>query len=93
MNKIIAISFLPICLIAILLITQIVVSNMLSTTGVELDKLQFDIIKYQKENTLLREKVLADTSFRNVASAAAEMGFVDVKTNVYISNQLPITRR
>ncbi len=93
MKKIIAVAFLPICLVVILLVTQIIVSNMLSTTGVELDRLQSDIIKYKKENTLLREKVLNNTSFMNVASAAAEMGFIDVKSSVYISNQLPITRR
>ena len=93
MKKIIAISFPLFLFVVILLLTQIVVSNMLSTTGVKLDSLQSDIIKYHKANTHLREKVLSDTSFRNVASSAAEMGFIDVKTNVYISNQLPITRR
>ena len=93
MKKLIVLSF-PLFIITIILtITHVIVSNLLSTAGVELDRLQSDLILFQKENTVLREKVLSDTSLLNIASSAAEMGFIDTKTNLYLPDQLPIARR
>jgi cell division protein FtsL len=93
MKKIIVVSFPLIFIVIALSIAHVIVSNMLSTTGVELDKLQTDLQVFQKENTFLREKVLVDTSFNSIASVAAEMGFVDSKSNVYLPEQIPLTRR
>jgi hypothetical protein len=86
--------FLPLVIFTIILsVVHVIVSNMLSTAGVDLDKLQTDLTKYQKENTILREHVLTDTSLNFIASSAAKMGFVNAKTNIYIQAPLPLAKR
>ncbi len=93
MKKLIVLTF-PLLLVTVLLsITHVIVSNMLSTAGVELDQLQTDLVKYEKENIILREKVLADTSLQNIASIAAGMGFVDSKSTINLTHKEPLTRR
>lgn len=93
MKKSLYLFFLLIMVIISLTITHVVVSNMLSTTGVELDTLQVNVIKYKKENTLLHEQVLEQSSLFHIASAAAEMGFVPAKSTVYLSAPLPLAKR
>lgn len=65
-------------------IVQVVVSNNLSTTGIELAKIEDKITVYKKENALLQEKLLVASSFTNIASKAADMGFVEEKTRVFL---------
>ena len=77
-------------LILVLSVVQVIVSNRLSTTGTELGKLQDDISNFKKENAILREKVLVASSLDRIASSAAELGFTDTKTHVFISAPLPI---
>lgn len=93
MKRLIVLFFPFVVVIIILTLSHVMVANMLSTTGVELDKLQTDLTKYKKENIFLHEKFLADTSLNHIASAAAEMGFVDALTNVYLPAELPLTNR
>ena len=93
MKKLIFITFPLFIIIVFLSIIQVVVANMLSTAGVELDLLQTDLIKLHKENTLLRETVLSDTSLTKIASTAANMGFADAKTSLYLSDNIPMARR
>ena len=45
-----------------LTIVHVVVSNMLSTTGIELEKLQTELTAYKKENVILQEQVLEASS-------------------------------
>lgn len=71
-------------------LAHVVVSNSLSTTGIVLSKLEKQIDKYKKENALLSEYVLTQSSFTEIASQAAEMGFVHAKSQVYLSSPLPI---
>lgn len=77
-------------LILLLSVVQVVVSNRLSTTGTTLGKLQDDISQYKKENAILREKVLIASSLDHIASSAAELGFAQTKTHVFLSTPLPI---
>lgn len=77
-------------IIVILSLAHVVVSNSLSTTGIVLSKLQKQIDRYKKENSLLAENVLMQSSFTEIASRAAEMGFVHAKSHVYLSSPLPI---
>lgn len=93
MKNLIYFTFPLFTIIVCLSLVHIIVANILSTTGVELDLLQSELIKYHKENTLLREKVLMDTSLTKIASTAAELGFVDAKANIYLSENVPIARR
>jgi cell division protein FtsL len=71
-------------------VTQVVISNRLSTTGIELEKIQSEIAKYKKENTLMEEKVLAASSLLNISKKAKALGFVESKSSVYLSNPLPL---
>ena len=65
-------------------IVQVVVSNNLSTTGIELAKLEDKITVYKKENAILQEKILIASSFTTIASKAADMGFVEEKSRVFL---------
>lgn len=79
--------------IVTLSIVHVVVSNMLSTTGIDLEKLQTDLTHFKKENTILEEQVLEASSLEHIASAAATMGFVDDKSPVVIDAPLPLAKR
>lgn len=79
--------------ILVLSVVQVVVSNGLSTTGTELGRLQEEIGRYQTETAILSEKVLIASSLTQVASSAGALGFLEPKSQVYISSPLPIARR
>lgn len=86
--------FVPLLTITVFLVlVHVIVSNMLSTAGVELDILQTKLTETQKQNIIIREQVLTDTSLRHIASSAADMGFVKAKTNIYLPDQLPLAKR
>lgn len=80
-------------IILVLTIIHVVVANMLSTSGVELNTLQMDLIKYKKENTILSEQVLDQTSLQHIASVAAQMGFIESRTYVSVNAPLPLAQR
>lgn len=82
-------SFLVV-VILILSVIQIIVSNSLSTSGIQLSRLQAEIQNYNRQNYTLQEKLLTRSSYSNIASEAATVGFVSSKTVVTISNSLPI---
>ena len=85
--------FLLTILIAIivgLLITRMVISNTISTSGVALGKIQDEYAKYKTENTLLREKIFTLSSLSYVSSAAGQIGFVGSKSNFALSKTRPI---
>ncbi len=71
-------------------IIQVAVSNKLSTTGIELENLQSQITKYKKENTTLEEKVLEASALINVSKKAKALGLVETKSQIYLSNPLPL---
>ncbi len=84
----------PLFILCIILsVIQVVISNMLSTSGVELDGLQDNLIKYKNENAILREEVLKNTSLTKIASSAAVLGFVDAKSSINLSYNETLTRR
>ena len=69
---------------------QVIISNSLSTTGITLAKLEKELALYKKENILLQEKVLHISSLTHIASVASELGFVQEKSQVYLSTPLPL---
>lgn len=71
-------------------VVQVVISNRLSTTGIELEKIQSEVAKYKKENTLLEEKVLEASSLINVSQKAKSLGFVESKSQIYLTSPLPL---
>lgn len=76
-----------------LCIAQISVANQISTTGAELAALQQEIDEYERQNTILEEEVLTASSLTNISEKAEELGFVEVKNQVALSNNLPLARR
>lgn len=71
--------------IVFLSIIQIVVSNSLSTTGIELDSLDDKIKSYRKENSLLEEKLLQASSLTTIDSKAKILGFTEVKSEMVLT--------
>ncbi len=67
-------------------VMQVSVSNSLSTTGIELASIEEKITKYEKENARLSEALLTASSFDTIASKAAELGFIESKSAVVLTN-------
>lgn len=84
---------LVICIVVGLSIVQVTVSNSLSTTGIELGKIEEQISSYRNENARLSEKLLTLSSFDTIASKAADMGFIEEKTHIVLTKPLPIAAR
>ncbi|MBI2430679.1 MAG: hypothetical protein HYV39_01540 [Candidatus Levybacteria bacterium] len=80
-------------LIISLSILQVVVSNSLSITGITLSRLETELTNYQRENALLREKMLLNTSLTQIASKAATLGFEEGKSQIVVGSLLPIALR
>ena len=80
-------------LIVVLSVTQIIVSNSLSTKGVSLGKLQDKIQANKKENMLLKEQVLTLSSFTTIASKAAEIGLQKNVSRLYMETSMPIASK
>lgn len=84
MKKPILFIILIIGIVISLSIIQVSVSNSLSTTGLELAKIDNQITEYKKKNALLHEKLLTASSFTTIASQAAELGFIEAKSRVFL---------
>lgn len=84
---------LLVTIIIALSILQVVISNSLSTTGLELGRLDDDVRQYKKENMLLKEELLVLTALTQISSSAAELGFVDKSAEIYIKTPLPLAKK
>lgn len=82
-----------IIIIASLSLVQVIVSHNISTTGMELGKLQEEISELKKKNAILHEQVLVESSLTHIASEAARMGFTDADSPLVFSDQTPLARR
>lgn len=71
-------------IIVILLVIQISVSNMLSTGGIKLSDIQGQIQGMQRENAILKEKILSVSSLTYISGQAEKEGFVPDKTQVVV---------
>lgn len=74
----------------VLAILRVVVANSISTSGVELGKINEAVNSYQLENYLLSEKLLEQSSLSVIASEAAKLGFADTGESFVLNNPLPI---
>ena len=81
---------LSILVIIILSLVQIVVSNQLSTTGIVLGKLQDQLKTLKERNFVLKEDVLLSSSFTHIASSASSLGYVERKSQIYLTNSIPL---
>lgn len=76
--------------IFILVGLRIVVSNTISTSGVELGKINEETGILNLVNASLSEKFFAEASLTTIASEAASLGFTNHKENFVLTNPLPI---
>ena len=90
----------PVFIIAILSFTIFVLSiarvalvNSISTTGADLVKIQGELEKYEKDNAILEEEYLLASSLTTLESQAEQRGFVESKSQKYLSAPLPLARR
>lgn len=79
-----------ICFIVLLAVIQVTVSNSFTTDGIQLSKTQEKIATLKKENTLLREQLYTKSSYTNIASAAATLGFIESRSSIFLDAPLPI---
>lgn len=73
-----------------LTVIQVGIMNQMTTTGIELVKIEKELTMYRKENTILEEQLLASESLTNISGKAKRLGFVDSKSQVYFSTPLPL---
>ncbi len=76
--------------IVLLSVTRVVVTNNISTNGIDLGKIQAQVADLKKQNAYLHEQVLELSSLNYIASAAADTGFVTSKTQMVLSSPLPL---
>ncbi len=77
--------------VVVLSLVEISVSNMLSTGGIQLSKVQAQIAIYQRQNALLEEKIYTLSSLTHVAEEAQKLGYVPAsKSTLVIANPQPL---
>lgn len=74
-------------------VIQVVISNSLSTTGLDLSKIEGNLHVYQRENDMLRQKMLIASSLTRIASVAGELGFASKKSEIFVSTPLPLAAK
>lgn len=93
MKKPIAFILFLSCIIGLLTVVQVIVSNRLATSGVTLAKAQEELRDYKKENALLQQTYLEQAALTTVASQAAELGFKAGTAQVYLHIPVPLAQR
>lgn len=76
-----------------LLAGRVVVSNIISTSGVELGFINEQIAVLRVENDTLKQELFLKSSLENIATEAAKLGFIDKKENFVLNAPLPIALR
>ncbi len=80
-------------IIGVLVGVRSIVSSRITTSGVELGKIQDQTASLKTQNTLLKEKIFSLSSLTHVSEAAAKEGFVEGKGAFAVSGQRPIARK
>lgn len=76
--------------IVLLSVAQITLTNAFSTDGIVLSKMDNQIVALQKENMVLKEQLYTQSSYTNIASVAATMGFVEGKSQIALETSRPL---
>ncbi len=83
---------IQIFVIILLSVVRISVSNRISTSGIAIAGMEDQVASLKKDNLILQEKLLTISSFTQIASKAAEIGFVPNKANFVISRSISVAR-
>lgn len=76
-----------------LAVGRVVVSNIISTSGVELGRINEEVVTIRTQNTSLEQELFSKSSLENLATEAAKLGFIDSNENFVLTNPLPIAAR
>lgn len=76
-----------------LVVVRVVVSNRISTSGLELSRLEEEISSYSTQNEVLEERFLLSSSLTFLATEAARLGFTDKKNNLVLTSPLTAVKR
>ena len=89
-----------ILILAVLILTIVslfglkaMVSNRLSTSGLELSKIQEETERYKTQNLLLSENVYSLSSLNYIALEASKVGFLESKSNFSVTAAVPLALR
>lgn len=77
----------------LLALGRVVVSNIISTSGTELGRINEKIATIRIQNESLKQEFFTKTSLENIASEAAKLGFTDKKENFVLTSPLPVALR
>ncbi|MFZ2202576.1 MAG: hypothetical protein WAV56_04255 [Microgenomates group bacterium] len=72
-------------LVGILALANLIGTNALATQGVVLDQILSETEKLNKENQIMTVEIGKKANLSYIQSAASDLGFVRVKTNLIIS--------
>lgn len=90
MNKPIFIISALVLVVIVLTVTRVIISNNLSTTGVDLSRIDQEIDTYQRKNALLQEKTLQASAFISLGHEAEKEGYEVMSSQVVLTSPLPI---
>lgn len=90
MRKPALIIFIQIFVILTLTVIRVAVTNRISTSGIEMASIEQSMDSIKKENLILQEKLLTLSSYTEIASHAAQIGFVPAKNNFAVSSTVPV---
>lgn len=76
-----------------LAVGRVVVANLISTSGVELGRINEEIATVKSQNDSLREELYTKESFVNIASEAARIGFSEGNSSFVLTSPLPFALR
>lgn len=79
-------------IIGILFGVRTVASTRITTSGLELGRIQDATHEYKTQNTILKEKIFSLSSLTQVSEAASKEGFVEGKSTFAVSGARPIAR-
>lgn len=76
--------------IMVLSFVQVSVSNGLSTAGITLSNYEKEVKEYKKENGILSEQILEESSLTNLSKQAEQQGFIENKAGVFVLAPVPV---
>lgn len=82
-----------IVIIIALFVVKTVVSNRISTSGLELGDAQEKIADYKTQNTILRQKIFSESSLIYLSQKATKEGFIEDSSTLAVTKGLSLARK
>lgn len=85
--------FFLMIIIAFLTVTQVSLSNSLSTCGEKITKLEIEAQKQSKENEELRKKISKGKSLAYLEEEAVKRGFIKLNNSISLTSPIPVAAK